>query len=62
MSCHFNRKGLCPLGKKEGVIYVDPHLVSFEKIWVLSREVCLQPTYFERQAKKEGKSHARVLI
>ena len=53
MSCHFNRKGLCPLGKIEDVIYVDPHLVSFEKIWVLSREVCLQPTYFERQAKNE---------
>ena len=53
MSRHFNRKGLFRLGKREGVIYLDPHLVSFEKIWVLSREVCLQPTYFERQAKNE---------
>ena len=53
MSCHFNRKGLCPLGKIEGVIYLDPHPVSFEKTWVPSREDCLQPTYFERQAKNE---------
>ena len=53
MSCHFNRKGLFRLGKREGVVYLDPHLVSFEKTWVPNREDCLQPTYFERQAKNE---------
>jgi len=46
MSCHFNRKGLFRLGKIESVIYRDPHLVSFEKPWVPSREDYLQPTYF----------------
>jgi len=46
MSCHFNRKGVFSLGNIESVIYLDPHLVPFEKIWVPSREDCLQPTFF----------------
>ncbi len=46
MSCLFNRKGVFQLGKIEGIIYIEPHLVSIEKTWVPNREDCLQPTYF----------------
>ena len=53
MSCLFNRKGVFQLGKIEGIIYIEPHLVSIEKTWVPNREDCLQPTYFQTPAKEE---------